>query len=38
VSLLEPGGKRRPLPFLSRALWGIAVGFALALVIALAVR
>jgi hypothetical protein len=33
VSVLEPGRKRRhPMPFLARALWGVAIGFALATV------
>ena len=36
MSVLEPGRKRRhPMPVLVRALWGVAVGFALAVVVAL---
>jgi hypothetical protein len=36
VRVLEPGRKRRhPIPFLAQALWGVALGFALATVIAL---
>jgi hypothetical protein len=35
LNVLEPGRTRRhPLPRLARALWGVAIGFALAMVVA----
>jgi len=35
LNVLEPGRTRRhPLPRLARALWGVAIGFALAMTVA----
>jgi hypothetical protein len=39
VSGLEPGRKRRHAgPLLARMLWGIAIGFAFAMIVAFVVR